>query len=79
MSMSVDWDKCPDADEITSEQEDVLERIAETLPEKTHEWDACMAGLTLSEEEELIADAKELVKDTFPNITVEFHEDSYST
>ena len=40
MSMSVDWDKCPNADEITPEQEDVLERIAETLPEKTHKWDA---------------------------------------
>lgn len=69
-----------DQDALTWDMEMALDRVADTLPSKTYEW--CGKWdyeLTEAQIAELIDDAKELIKDEFPDVCIKFEYDTRST
>ena len=78
VTLTPDWNRCPDADELTPEQEDVVDMVSCDLPEKTYDMRP-EHGLTNSEEQELINDAKSIIAAEFPDVDIVLRYDHQST
>lgn len=76
VSLTVDSDDI----EVTAEMDEVLDEVSETLPEKTYDMvEKFDTSLTEEQIDELIADAKEIIKDVIPDSNITFEYDDYSS
>lgn len=81
MHLCVDWenDLNKKAEELTFEQECLLDDVGE-LAGKTYEWcNKWDCDLSEAQIQELINDAKEIIKEEFPIAHIEFEYDDRST